>query len=78
MTQGDQEPAVSEEVMADVSEEPKTEAVAPPLNREQRRAQARGKQTGTGIKPGGMGGQSRSAVSRGAAGPTRFPRTGHK
>ena len=70
-TPSDQEPTASEEATA----EP-----AAPLNREQRRALARGKKPAPGAKPGMAQGGAERAAGRGAApaGGSLFPRTGHK
>ncbi|MCW3060524.1 MAG: hypothetical protein JWQ02_2345 [Capsulimonas sp.] len=73
-TPSDQEPSVSEEATAQTDP-------AAPLNREQRRALARGKKPSAGAKPGlSQGGAAERATGRGAApaGGALFPRTGHK
>lgn len=57
-------------------------AVAPVLNRAERRAQAKGKQSpaGAGGQAGGPGSAPRAPGARGGGhvGQVRFPRTGHK
>ena len=56
-------------------------ADAPVLNREQRRAQARGKKSGTSGTAGNpftQGGGGGAKGSGGFAGQNRLPRTGHK
>jgi len=57
---------------------PTEDAAAPPLNREQRRAQAKGKKaTGPAFNPA-QGNNLRGPAGKGHAGQVRFPRTGHK
>jgi hypothetical protein len=58
------------------AEEP--EQAAPLLNREQRRALARGGKTSTTGKANSGINHAGKAQTHGAAGATRFPRTGHK
>jgi hypothetical protein len=51
---------------------------APILNREQRRALARGSKTSTTGKANSAFNHAAKAQTHGAAGPPRYPRTGHK
>lgn len=64
----------------DGAEETRTEeeAPTPPLNREQRRALARGSKSSTTGKQNAAFDHAAKAHTHGAAGPPRFPRTGHK
>ena len=79
-------PVTTEEVQAGAEEQgtSQTEAAPalnpPPLNRAQRRAQARGKAgAGGGNAPAAHGGGGRpTGRTGGPAIPVRFPRTGHK
>ncbi len=76
---GTGEPSLTEEVQT-LPEAASTEGTeTPALNRADRRAQAKGKKSGTGpntnLNPGGRG---PSKPTSGHAGQVRFPRTGHK
>lgn len=81
---GTGEPSLTEEVEEVVTETPavSTDAVGGvPLNRAERRAQAKGKKGGPASGPGqplAGGGRGGVAKTSGHAGQVRFPRTGHK
>jgi hypothetical protein len=71
----------SDENVEPVEESTPTEEAAPPapvLNREQRRALARGGKTSTTGQKNAVMNHAGKASTHGAAGAPRFPRTGHK
>ena len=77
---GTGEPSLTEEVQAQPDANDASGAEAPALNRADRRAQAKGKKSGTGpntnLNAGGARGSGKP--TSGHAGQVRFPRTGHK
>ena len=77
---GTGEPSLTEEVQAQPNTNGADGTETPALNRADRRAQAKGKKTGTGTSsnlPSG-GARGPSKPTSGHAGQVRFPRTGHK
>ena len=74
MTQSDETVEPTEE------QAPAEEAAAPApvLNREQRRALARGGKSSTTGKPNASMNHAAKAQTHGASGAPRYPRTGHK
>jgi len=77
---GTGEPSITEEVQAQPEANGTEGTETPALNRADRRAQAKGKKSGTGPSTnlGTGGGRGPSRPTSGHAGQVRFPRTGHK
>lgn len=76
---GTGEPDITEEVQTQPEAAPANGTETPALNRADRRAQAKGKKTGSaGPNLNTGGGRGPSKPTSGHAGQVRFPRTGHK
>ena len=84
MTHAESDPTVQNDDLSDgtLNAGDASEEETPVLNRAERRARAKGKKTGAEAAgtPGAHGANAQSRVPRtsGTAGPTLFPRTGHK
>jgi len=77
---GTGEPDLTEEVQTQPEAATAEGTETPALNRADRRAQAKGKKSGTGPSTNlsSGGGRGPSKPTSGHAGQVRFPRTGHK
>ena len=77
---GTGEPSLTEEVQTQPEAAAAQGTETPVLNRADRRAQAKGKKSGTGPNTNlnAAGGRGPGKPTSGHAGQVRFPRTGHK
>ncbi len=77
---GTGEPGITEEAQTAPEAAAVPDMETPALNRADRRAQAKGKKTGSGASASlnAAGGRGPAKPTSGHAGQVRFPRTGHK